>query len=118
MISEKRRLNTFNIWPGFVDVLATLLIVTIFAIMISIVTQLYFNDLIGKKKSQIVELDSEIVKIGEKSVGTVLSAGTHGRECKENQCGYKGTYPQVCVFHRMGLRNAVLLLWTKVVDRR
>ena len=65
MISEKRRLNTFNIWPGFVDVLATLLIVTIFAIMISIVTQLYFNDLIGKKKSQIVELDSEIVKIGE-----------------------------------------------------
>ena len=48
MISEKRRLNTFNIWPGFVDVLATLLIVTIFAIMISIVTQLYFNDLIDK----------------------------------------------------------------------
>ncbi len=65
MFSAKKRLNTLNIWPGFVDVLATLLIVTIFAIMISIITQLYFNDLVGKKKSQIVELDSEIIKIGE-----------------------------------------------------
>ena len=65
MISQKRRLETLNIWPGFVDVLATLLIVTIFAIMISIITQLYFNDIIGKKKSEIIELDSEIIRIGE-----------------------------------------------------
>ena len=54
MISQKRRLETFNIWPGFVDVLATLLIVTIFGIMISIITQLYFNDIIGKKNQKLL----------------------------------------------------------------
>ena len=82
MISEKRRLNTFNIWPGFVDVLATLLIVTIFAIMISIVTQLYFNDLIGKKIKTLV---SSFQTAGSKNVnwnatnnqGQPVSAGIY-----------------------------------------
>ena len=50
MLNSKRSLNSLNIWPGYVDVLATLLIVTIFTIMISTITQLYFNDVLGKKK--------------------------------------------------------------------
>ena len=48
---EKKKINQLNIWPGFVDVLATLLIVTIFTIMISGIAQIYFNDIIGKKKN-------------------------------------------------------------------
>ena len=45
-----KKFNQLNIWPGFVDILATLLIVTIFTILISGIAQMYFNDVIGKKK--------------------------------------------------------------------
>ena len=65
MLNSKRSLNSLNIWPGYVDVLATLLIVTIFTIMISTITQLYFNDVLGKKKNQISRLDTKIAEIGE-----------------------------------------------------
>ena len=63
---EKKKINQLNIWPGFVDVLATLLIVTIFTIMISGIAQIYFNDIIGKKKTEISELDSQIEQIAKK----------------------------------------------------
>ena len=35
-----------NIWPGFVDVLATLLIVIIFVLMVFTVSQIYLSDAI------------------------------------------------------------------------
>ncbi len=60
-----KKFNQLNIWPGFVDILATLLIVTIFTILISGIAQMYFNDVIGKKKSEISELDIKISKIAE-----------------------------------------------------
>lgn len=61
-----RKLNQLNIWPGFVDILATLLIVTIFTIMISGIAQIYFNDVLGKKKTEITELDVKLTEIAEK----------------------------------------------------
>ena len=44
MRASRKNLYEVNIWPGFVDVLGTLLIVTIFTVLISTVTQIYFND--------------------------------------------------------------------------
>tara|TARA_B100000989_G_scaffold288417_1_gene259100 strand:+ start:1845 stop:2930 length:1086 start_codon:yes stop_codon:yes gene_type:complete len=65
MRHTSKKFNQLNIWPGFVDILATLLIVTIFTILISGIAQMYFNDEIGKKKNQISELDIKISKIAE-----------------------------------------------------
>ena len=65
MRNATKKLNQLNIWPGFVDILATLLIVTIFTILISGIAQMYFNDVIGKKKSEISALDIKISKIAE-----------------------------------------------------
>ena len=39
-----------NIWPGFVDVLATLLIVIIFVLMVFTVSQIYLSDAIIWKR--------------------------------------------------------------------
>ena len=66
MKSSSKKLYQLNIWPGFVDVLATLLIVSIFTILISGIAQIYFNDILGKKKNQISELDNRISDIAEK----------------------------------------------------
>ena len=45
--SIRHRLNeSTNIWPGFVDVLATLLIVIIFVLMVFTVSQIYLSEAI------------------------------------------------------------------------
>ena len=53
-----------NIWPGFVDVLATLLIVIIFILMIFTVSQIYLSDAISGKDKALQELR---IKINELS---------------------------------------------------
>ena len=55
-----------NIWPGFVDVLGTLLIVTIFTVLISTVTQIYFNDQLEIKRGEISSLDNQITDLADK----------------------------------------------------
>ena len=51
--SIRYRLNeSNNLWPGFVDVLATLLIVIIFVLMVFTVSQIYLSDAIsGRDKA-------------------------------------------------------------------
>ena len=60
MRTNKRQLYEINIWPGFVDILGTLLIVTIFTVLISTITQIYFNDQLEIKRGEISSLDLKI----------------------------------------------------------
>ena len=60
MRTTRKNLYELNYWPGFVDVLGTLLIVTIFTVLISTVTQIYFNDQLEIKRGEISNLDDEI----------------------------------------------------------
>ena len=56
----RKSIYEINIWPGFVDILGTLLIVTIFTVLISTITQIYFNDQLDIKRGEISELDKKI----------------------------------------------------------
>ncbi|MBP5857716.1 peptidoglycan -binding protein [Marivibrio halodurans] len=67
MALARRQRNNQDIWPGFVDALATLLMVIIFLLMIFVVSQLYLNEeLIGRDRaldrlnSRIDELSSTL----------------------------------------------------------
>ena len=57
---NKKSIYEINIWPGFVDILGTLLIVTIFTVLISTVTQIYFNEQLETKRGEISLLDAEL----------------------------------------------------------
>jgi len=57
---NRRQLYEINIWPGFVDILGTILIVTIFTVLISTITQIYFNDQLEIKRGEISSLDNKI----------------------------------------------------------
>ncbi|PPR36816.1 MAG: Motility protein B [Alphaproteobacteria bacterium MarineAlpha8_Bin1] len=57
---NRKSIYEINIWPGFVDILGTLLIVTIFTVLISTVTQIYFNDQLEVKRGEISSLDEEL----------------------------------------------------------
>ena len=63
MRQSRRQLYEINIWPGFVDILGTILIVTIFTVLISTITQIYFNDQLEIKRGEISTLDEEIKKL-------------------------------------------------------
>ena len=55
--SIRYRLNeTTNLWPGFVDVLATLLIVIIFVLMVFTVSQIYLSDAISGRDKALEDL--------------------------------------------------------------
>ena len=59
----RKNIYEINIWPGFVDILGTLLIVTIFTVLISTITQIFFNDQLEIKRGEISTLDQEIQKL-------------------------------------------------------
>ena len=54
-----------NIWPGFVDVLATLLIVIIFILMVFTVSQIYLSDAISGRDKALVNLRSQINELSK-----------------------------------------------------
>ncbi len=61
----RRARSAMNIWPGFVDALATLLMVIIFLLMIFVVAQFYLNDaLIGRDKA-LDKLNQQVVELAE-----------------------------------------------------
>ena len=60
---NRKNIYEINIWPGFVDILGTLLIVTIFTVLISTITQIYFNDQLQIKRGEISSLDNEVKRL-------------------------------------------------------
>ena len=64
--SYRNRLGeSTNIWPGFVDVLATLLIVIIFVLMIFTVSQIYLSDAISGRDKALQELRIQISELSK-----------------------------------------------------
>ena len=72
---RNRLTDSTNIWPGFVDVLATLLIVIIFVLMVFTVSQIYLSDAISGRDKALQDLR---IKINELS--KILVSETEDKE--------------------------------------
>ena len=57
--------RSINIWPGFVDALAALLMVIIFLLLIFSVGQFYLSEALSGKEKTLIELDRQVVELGE-----------------------------------------------------
>ena len=57
--------DSTNIWPGFVDVLATLLIVIIFILMIFTVSQIYLSEAISGRDKALDNLRNQINELSK-----------------------------------------------------
>ena len=62
---RNRLVDTTNIWPGFVDVLATLLIVIIFVLMVFTVSQIYLSDAISGRDKALQDLRIQINELSK-----------------------------------------------------
>lgn len=63
-LSRRQRANQ-DIWPGFVDALATLLMVIIFLLMIFVVSQLYLNEAIVGRDRALEKLNSKVAELAD-----------------------------------------------------
>ncbi len=64
-ILRRRLTDSTNIWPGFVDVLATLLIVIIFVLMVFTVSQIYLSDAISGRDKALENLRNQINELSK-----------------------------------------------------
>jgi len=64
-IARRSRHQTLDIWPGFVDALATLLMVIIFLLMIFVISQLYLNDALAGRDKALDRLTRQVTELGE-----------------------------------------------------
>ncbi|MBP9752974.1 MAG: OmpA family protein [Proteobacteria bacterium] len=63
MFSIRKKRKEFDIWPAYVDILATVLMVLIFVLMTFVIAQLYLNDSIVNKDLLINSLNQKIITL-------------------------------------------------------
>lgn len=63
--SSRRTRNGFDIWPGFVDVLATILLVFVFVLLFFVVSQFYLGDVLTDRDAALTELEEEVAELSE-----------------------------------------------------
>ena len=61
----RRTRRTSEIWPGFVDALATLLMVIIFLLMIFVLAQFFLNEALSGRDAALVRLQSQIDELAD-----------------------------------------------------
>ncbi|MBT3765850.1 MAG: chemotaxis protein, partial [Rhodospirillales bacterium] len=61
----RRAQRSTNTWPGFVDALATLLMVIIFLLMIFVLAQFFLNEAITGKDSALDKLRGQVGELAE-----------------------------------------------------
>ncbi|MBE87911.1 MAG: hypothetical protein CMM76_00550 [Rhodospirillaceae bacterium] len=65
MATVRRHRATFDIWPGFVDVIATLLMVIIFLLMIFVVSQFYLRDALDGRDKALESMNDKITELAD-----------------------------------------------------
>ena len=64
-LARRGTTNGFDIWPGFVDALATLLMVIIFLLMIFVVAQFFLNDAISGRDQALERLNLQLEELAD-----------------------------------------------------
>jgi chemotaxis protein MotB len=62
---SRRRYGEINTWPGFVDALATLVMVIVFVLMIFTLFQFYLKDLISGREQALARLSQQIGELAD-----------------------------------------------------
>jgi chemotaxis protein MotB len=65
MAAIRRRERSTNIWPGFVDALATLLLVIIFLLLIFVLAQFFLNQALSGRDSALDQLRGQVSELAD-----------------------------------------------------
>src|SRR5262245_43510881 len=62
---SRRRSNVPDVWPGFVDALATLVMVVVFVLMVFTIFQFYLKDVISGRDEELGRLNTQLGQINQ-----------------------------------------------------
>lgn len=65
MFTVSRRRRTLDIWPGFVDALAALVMVVVFVLLLFTLGQFFLNQQLAQRESALDRLDTEVARLAE-----------------------------------------------------
>ncbi len=65
MARSRNKQSFFNIWPAFVDVLASVLMILIFLVMIFVISQIYLDGALQARDRALVLLENQLQEIGD-----------------------------------------------------
>jgi len=104
---QRAQRNT-NIWPGFVDALATLLMVIIFLLMIFVVAQLFLGEALIGRNAALLKLETQI-----SSMSNLLSLERKANEDMRQRISLLSDELQSSVLKRDGLESSLKLMSNK-----
>ena len=64
-VASRRSEHNLNIWPGFVDALATLLMVLIFLLLVFMLAQFFLNEVISGRDQALQRLERRIGELSD-----------------------------------------------------
>ena len=64
-LERRGRQRSVNIWPGFVDALATLLLVVIFVLMVFMIAQYFLSTALSGRDAALERLQRQVAELGE-----------------------------------------------------
>ena len=64
-VASRRRGRHVEAWPGYVDVLSTLLMVIVFVMMVFVVAQLYLSQALSGRDDALAKLNKQIAELGD-----------------------------------------------------
>ena len=96
-LSARRQQQRTDIWPGFVDALATLLMVVIFLLMIFVLAQFFLSEALSGRDQALDRLRSQVSELADlladaesdARIGAARAIGFAGREASHPLLRYK-----------------------------
>lgn len=107
----RRAQHSTNTWPGFVDALATLLMVIIFLLMIFVIAQFFLNDAISGRDKALRNLEGQIAELAN-----VLALERRTNEDLRTDVSRLSSELQASVSARDDLANEVRGLSTRLAS--
>src|SRR5512143_3777875 len=65
MASLNRRTHRLDIWPGFVDALASLLMVLIFVLMVFVLAQFFLTEALSGREAALRQLQGQVSELAD-----------------------------------------------------
>jgi chemotaxis protein MotB len=110
-VSVRRHRRTLDIWPGFVDALATLLIVIMFLLLVFVLAQFYLSEALSGRDAALGRLQGQVDELAD-----LLSLSRSRNETLEGDISRLSSQLQATLAQRYELSVAVSSLTARAED--
>jgi chemotaxis protein MotB len=110
-LSRRSAARAINIWPGYVDALATLIIAIVFLLMLFTIGQFFLSEALTGRDAALSRLESQVAELAD-----MLSLEQQTAEQLRNEIGELSSELQSSIASREGLREQLAAMTLRAED--